>query len=202
MNHLGRALTEYDTPPVKMLFVYNSNAAVTNPDQSRVLRGLEREDLFTVVFDQVMTDTAVYADLVLPATTFLEAYDFAKGYGSISLQLTRPVIEPVGEARTNVDVFGELCQRLDLGRDDDAGNELEMLLRILDELPPGAGDRLKSRPAGDATLRLQPRAVRERFSEYSGRPHRPLPQRAWHRRRRQVCMPFNPIRRHHVFRWR
>ncbi len=127
-----------------MLFVYNSNAAVTNPDQSRVLRGLEREDLFTVVFDQVMTDTAAYADLVLPATTFLEAYDFAKGYGSISLQLTRPVIEPVGEARTNVDVFGELCQRLGLGRDDDAGNELEMLLRILDELPPGAGDRLKA----------------------------------------------------------
>ncbi len=144
MNHLGRALTEYDAPPVKMLFVYNSNAAVTNPDQSRVLRGLEREDLFTVVFDQVMTDTAAYADLVLPATTFLEAYDFARGYGSISLQLTRPVIEPVGEARTNVDVFGELCQRLDLGRDDDAGNEVEMLLRILDELPPGAGDRLKA----------------------------------------------------------
>jgi anaerobic selenocysteine-containing dehydrogenase len=58
MNKLGRALTEYNDPPVKALFVYNSNAAVTSPDQARVLEGLQREDLFTVVFDQVMTDTA------------------------------------------------------------------------------------------------------------------------------------------------
>ena len=78
MNHLGRALTEYDDPPVNVLFVYNCNPAATVPDQQRVLRGLEREDLFTVVFEQVMTDTALYADVVLPATTFLEGYDFAK----------------------------------------------------------------------------------------------------------------------------
>ena len=71
MNHLGRAL-ERDDPPVKVLFVYNNNAAVTTPDQRRIIKGLEREDLFTVVFDQVMTDTARYADVVLPATTFLE----------------------------------------------------------------------------------------------------------------------------------
>jgi anaerobic selenocysteine-containing dehydrogenase len=144
MNHLGRALTEYDDPPVKMLFVYNCNPVVTMPDQNRVIRGLEREDLFTVVFDQVRTDSARYADLVLPATTFLEAYDIAKGYGSISLQLTRPVIEPEGEARTNTDVFGELIERLGLGRSDDNGNELEMLLRIFNELPVEVGDRLKS----------------------------------------------------------
>ena len=62
-----------------MLFVYNCNPAATVPDQRRVLRGLEREDLFTVVFEQVMTDTALYADVVLPATTFLEGYDFAQG---------------------------------------------------------------------------------------------------------------------------
>jgi anaerobic selenocysteine-containing dehydrogenase len=144
MNHLGRALTEYDNPPVKMLFVYNCNPAVTVPDQNRVIRGLEREDLFTVVFDQVRTDSALYADLVLPATTFLEAYDIAKGYGSFSLQLARPVIEPPGEARTNTDVFGELCERLNLARTDDGGNELEMLLRIFDSLPPDIGDRLKA----------------------------------------------------------
>ena len=63
MNHLGRALTEYDDPPVKVLFVYNCNPAATVPDQRRVLRGLERDDLFTVVFEQVMTDTALYADV-------------------------------------------------------------------------------------------------------------------------------------------
>ena len=82
MNQLGRALTEYDDPPVNVLFVYNCNPAATVPDQRRVLKGLEREDLFTVVFEQVMTDTALYADVLLPNTTFLEGYDFAKGYGS------------------------------------------------------------------------------------------------------------------------
>ena len=74
-----------------------------------MLDGLARDDLFTVVFDQVLTDTAVYADVVLPATTFLEHYDFAKGYGSMTLQLARPVIEPVGESRANADVFLDLA---------------------------------------------------------------------------------------------
>ena len=87
MNHLGRALTEYNDPPVNVLFVYNCNPAATVPDQRRIVRGLERDDLFTVVFEQVMTDTAVYADVVLPATTFLEGYDFAKAYGPINLDL-------------------------------------------------------------------------------------------------------------------
>ena len=63
MNQLGRALTELDAPPVNVLFVYNSNAAVTSPNQRRILQGLERDDLFTVVFEQVMTDTARYADV-------------------------------------------------------------------------------------------------------------------------------------------
>jgi anaerobic selenocysteine-containing dehydrogenase len=87
MNHLGRALTEYDDPPVKVLFVYNCNPVATVPDQRRIIRGLEREDLFTVVFEQVMTDTALYADLVLPANTFLEGYDFAKAYGPLNLEM-------------------------------------------------------------------------------------------------------------------
>ena len=114
MNQLGRALTEFTDPPVQMLFVYNCNPAVTMPDQNRVLEGLKRDDLFTVVFDQVLTDTARWADVVLPATTFLEHYDIAKGYGPISLQLIQPVIEPVGDARPNVEVFGDLARRLDL----------------------------------------------------------------------------------------
>jgi anaerobic selenocysteine-containing dehydrogenase len=116
MNKLGRALTELDDPPVKMLFVYNCNPAATMPDQQRVIKGLEREDLFTVVFDQVMTDTAAYADVILPNTTFLEAYDFARGYGPLSLQLVRPVIDVVGDARSNPDVFGDLARRLESAR--------------------------------------------------------------------------------------
>src|SRR5262249_13331311 len=99
MNHLGRALTEYDDPPVNVLFVYNCNPAATVPDQRRVLRGLEREDLFTVVFEQVMTDTALYADVLLPATTFLEGYDFAKAYGPFSVELAKPVVDAIGESR-------------------------------------------------------------------------------------------------------
>jgi anaerobic selenocysteine-containing dehydrogenase len=145
MNHLGRALTEYDAPPVQMLFVYNANPAVTVPDQNRVLKGLGREDLFTVVFDQVMTDTAAWADVVLPATTFLEAHDFAKGYGSLSLQLVRPVVDAIGEARPNVEVFGDLCRLLGLEEPQDSADELEHLMELLDALPGTAGQQLRER---------------------------------------------------------
>src|SRR3954471_7062821 len=143
MNHLGRALLDYDDPPVKVLFVYNCNPAATVPDQHRVLRGLGREDLFTVVFEQVMTDTALYADVVLPATTFLEGYDFAKSYGTISLDMSRPVIEPVGESRSNADVFGDLARRLDVLTSADPAGELDLLVRVLDSLPGTLGSELR-----------------------------------------------------------
>jgi len=147
MNQLGRALLEYDDPPVKVLFVYNSNAAVTSPDQQRILKGLEREDLFTVVFDQVMTDTARYADVVLPNTTFLEGYDIARAYGPLTMRLGRPVIEAVGEARSNADVFGELIDRVGLGQDGDARGELEEMLSVLDGLPSAVGHGLRAHGA-------------------------------------------------------
>jgi anaerobic selenocysteine-containing dehydrogenase len=108
MTQLGRALGKDLEPPVKALFVYNANPAVTVPDQRAVLRGLARDDLFTVVFDQVMTDTATYADLVLPAVTFLEGRDLRGGYGSLVMGGVRPVIEPCGEARSNAAVFSAL----------------------------------------------------------------------------------------------
>jgi anaerobic selenocysteine-containing dehydrogenase len=146
MNHLGRALIEYDAPPIKVLFVYNCNPVATMPDQLRVVHGLEREDLFTVVFDQVVTDTAKYADVVLPATTFLENYDIAKGYGGISLQVVRPVIEPVGEARPNPEVFGELAERLGVnGLGPDLENEAETLMRVVSRMPDRIGGPLLER---------------------------------------------------------
>ena len=150
MNQLGRALlgqlnaTEGGAAPVKLLFVYNCNPAATMPDQGRVLKGLEREDLFTVVFDQVMTDTAVYADIVLPATTFLEHYDFVKSYGPITLQLAKPVIDQVGQSRPNVEVFAELTRRLGLEREDDAAGELEAMLGVLNELPEPHANELRT----------------------------------------------------------
>ncbi len=143
MNHLGRALTEYDDPAVKVLFVYNCNPAATVPDQKRVLKGLERDDLFTVVFEQVMTDTALYADVLLPNTTFLEGYDFAKAYGPIHLDLGRPVIDAVGEARSNADVFGELGTRLGLLKDAEPTGELDLMLNVLDNLPGRVGADLR-----------------------------------------------------------
>jgi anaerobic selenocysteine-containing dehydrogenase len=113
MNRLGRALVQAE-PPVKLLFVYNANPAATLPNQKLVVQGLEREDLLTVVFDQVATDTALYADLVLPATTFLEHHDLATGYGATVLHQVHPVIPPVGEARSNFEVFSALSRRLGL----------------------------------------------------------------------------------------
>lgn len=136
MNHLGRALTEYTDPPVSVLFSYNCNPLATMPDQNRVLRGLEREDLFTIVSDQVMTDTARYADLLLPATTFFEHYDIAKGYGAYHLHLVRPVIDAIGEARPNHEVFRELGARLGLCEPDtDLLGESGALLDTAARLP-------------------------------------------------------------------
>jgi anaerobic selenocysteine-containing dehydrogenase len=143
LSRLGHALTELNDPPVKALFVYNCNPAVTVPDQARVLRGLEREDLFTVVFEQVLTDTTLYADVILPNTTFLEHYDIARAYGPLSMVLARPAIEPLGESRPNADVFGELIERLDLGREGDARGELEEMVQVMGAIPGSAGEGLR-----------------------------------------------------------
>lgn len=123
MSQLGRILLEEAAPPIAALFVYNCNPLATVPDQERVRRGLERTDVFTVVFDAVMTDSARYADVVLPATTFLEHQELSRGYGSYVLQASRPVIAPVGEARSNHAVFLELLRRMGLARPADAQDE-------------------------------------------------------------------------------
>jgi len=134
MNRLGRALSEFDDPPVGLLFVYNSNALMTSPDQERVRRGLAREDLFTVVFDQVLTDTARYADLVLPATAFPEHHELRRGYGALVLQNSPPVANAAGEARPNYEVFAELLRRLDLVQPGDRLEPAAMLRAAI----PGA----------------------------------------------------------------
>jgi anaerobic selenocysteine-containing dehydrogenase len=140
MNHLGRALTEYDNPPISVLFVYNCNPLATVPDQNRVRKGLERDDLFTVVYEQVMTDTAPYADVLLPATTFLEHYDIAKGYGAYHFHLVQPVVSAVGESRPNHEVFRDLGVRLGLtsGGDDlgEAGAFMDTAARLPKTLSP------------------------------------------------------------------
>ena len=105
MNQLGDALTELSSPQVMSLYVYHSNPAAIAPDQNAVIRGLEREDLFTVVHERFMTDTARYADIVLPATSSLEHSDLYRCYGSYHAQRCCAAIPPVGGAKSNWEVF-------------------------------------------------------------------------------------------------
>lgn len=109
MNQLGDALLDAE-PPIKALFVYNSNPATVTPDQTRVREGLLRDDLFTVVHELMLTDTCGYADLVLPATSHFENTDLYKSYWHLYVQLHEPVLPPQGEARSNVRLFRELAE--------------------------------------------------------------------------------------------
>jgi len=112
MVELGKALTEVNDPPVKALFVYNCNPAAVCPEHNLVVKGLKRDDLFTVVHEQFFTDTTDYADILLPATTFFEQKDLVKAYGHLYLQVSQQAIDPLGECRSNVDLFRELAQRI------------------------------------------------------------------------------------------
>jgi anaerobic selenocysteine-containing dehydrogenase len=112
MVELGRVLNKIDDPPVKALFVYNSNPAAVCPNHEQVVRGLMRPDLFTVVHEQFFTDTTDYADIVLPATTFFEHKDLQKAYGHYYLQVSNQAIAPLGECRSNVELFRSLAQRM------------------------------------------------------------------------------------------
>src|SRR5713226_8733291 len=112
MVELGKALNTLEDPPIKALFVYNSNPAAVCPNHNQVIRGLRRPDLFTVVHEQFFTDTVDYADIVLPATTFFEHKDLQAAYGHYYLQMSDQAIEPLGECRSNVDVFRALAERM------------------------------------------------------------------------------------------
>jgi len=98
--------------PVKALFVYNSNPGAVAPDHNAVVKGMARDDLFTVVHEQFFTDTTDYADYILPATTFLEHTDVQGAYGHYFVQLSQQAIEPPGEARSNVWLFSQLATRM------------------------------------------------------------------------------------------
>ena len=112
MSELGNLLTKVDDPPVRALYVYNSNPAAVAPDQASVLKGFQREDLFTVVHELFMTDTCDYADIVLPATSQLEQFDLHKAYGHFYLMINERAIEPLNQAKPNTEVFRLLAARL------------------------------------------------------------------------------------------
>jgi anaerobic selenocysteine-containing dehydrogenase len=114
MTRLGHALTEINDPPVKALIVYNSNPGSIAPDRENVLRGLRRDDLFTVVLEHFQTDTADYADVLLPATTQLEHDDLHKAYGHLYVTYNRRSIAPLGEALPNSEIFRRIAAAMNL----------------------------------------------------------------------------------------
>ena len=136
MSELGAALTTLEQPPVKAIFVYASNPAAIAPNQNAVLAGFRRPDLFTVVVEQFQTDTADYADILLPTTTFLEQTDLYLSYGHYYLQLARPALPAPGEAKSNVEIFRLLAQRMELDEPCLQDSEDHMVRAALDSEHP------------------------------------------------------------------
>lgn len=134
MNQLGDALLSA-TPSIKALFVYNSNPAQVTPDQNKVRQGLLRNNLFTVVHELFLTDTCLYADLVLPATSHFENLDLYKSYWHLYLQLHEPIIPPQGECKSNFTLFRELAQRMSFEEDCFQLSEEEMIRELLGNSP-------------------------------------------------------------------
>jgi len=142
MSQLGRALTDPELdPPVKALVVWNSNPAVIAPDQGRVLAGLARDDLFVLVLEQFLTDTARHADVVLPATTALEHRDVLFSWGHHYVTLNEPAIAPLGEAKSNTEIFRLLAARLGLDDPCFRDTDEQLLDALLATGPPLPGLR-------------------------------------------------------------
>ncbi|HEU4730548.1 MAG TPA: molybdopterin-dependent oxidoreductase [Kofleriaceae bacterium] len=131
MSELGKVLRTVRDPAIECLFVYNCNPVATAPDQRTVIDQLSRDDLFVIVHEQVMTDTARLADIVLPATTFLEHRDVRRGYGVMRLFDSPAVATPVGESRSNNQLFGALLTRMGLVRPGDAMTDDELVAATL-----------------------------------------------------------------------
>jgi len=136
MIRLGDALGNGDAgvggPPVRALVVYNSNPAAVAPDRNAVVRGLMREDLFTVVLEHFQTDTADYADIVLPATTQLEHWDLHYSYGHLYATLNQPAIEPLGEAKPNTEIFRLIARRMGMTHPVLADDDVTIIKQALD----------------------------------------------------------------------
>jgi anaerobic selenocysteine-containing dehydrogenase len=155
MVELGRVLNTLNDPPIKALFVYNSNPAAVCPQHKEVVRGLLRPDLFTVVHEQFLTDTTDYADIVLPATTFFEHKDLQKAYGHYYLQVSNQAIDALGECRSNVELFRALALRM--------GFEEECFRETVDEMIDSALDSKDPWMSGISRERLERGQVRLSF---------------------------------------
>lgn len=137
MMQIGKALTDESfDPPIKVLVVYNSNPAAIASNQNLVLKGLARDDLLTVVMEHFMTDTARYADFILPATTQIEHLDLMYSWGTLYLSLNQPAIDPVGEALPNSEIFRRLARALDLDYPELQQSDIDIIRDVLDAQHP------------------------------------------------------------------
>lgn len=169
MNQLGRALAELRDPPVRSMYVWCSNPAAVAPDQNAVLRGLLRDDLFLVVHERFMTDTARCADVVLPATTSLEHADLYRSYGHYTVQRVTPVIAPLAEARPNWDVFCALAAAMGYDEPIFGMAADEVIDLVLAHVRPGwLRDEDRSKLADGVAIELVPPAA-PRWATPSGK---------------------------------
>ncbi len=154
MVQLGSALNSLTAPPVQALFVYNANPAAVCPDHNEVVRGLKRPDLFTLVHEQFFTDTTDYADIVLPATTFFEHKELQTAYGHHYLQVSNQAIDPLGECRSNVEMFRALAERM--GFEDECFRETvdSMIDRALESPNPRLKGITRERLEREHRIRL------------------------------------------------
>jgi molybdopterin guanine dinucleotide-containing S/N-oxide reductase-like protein len=154
MTELGKALNTLKDPPVQALFVFNSNPAAVCPNHNEVVRGLKRSDLFTVVHEQFFTDTTDYADIVLPATTFFEHKDLQSAYGHYYLQVSQQAIGPLGECRSNVDLFRALADRMGFEEECFRQTEDEMIDLALGDDNPRLQGITRERLERESQIRL------------------------------------------------
>jgi anaerobic selenocysteine-containing dehydrogenase len=179
MIRLGEALTSPDAgvggPPVRALVVYNSNPGAVAPDLGRVREGLRREDLFTVVLEHFRTDTADYADWLLPATTQLEHWDVHTAYGHLYVTLNRPSIAPLGESLPNAEIFRRLAARMGMDEPELRDSDLELIRQALDSPHPHMAGITLERLLEEGYVRLNvprpfaPYAEPQRFNTPSGK---------------------------------
>jgi anaerobic selenocysteine-containing dehydrogenase len=168
MVELGKALNTLENPPIKALFVYNSNPAAVCPNHNEVIRGLRRPDLFTVVHEQFFTDTSDYADLLLPATTFFEHKDLQTSYGHYYLQMSRQAIEPVGECRSNVALFRGLAEHMGFEDDCFRDSDDQMMDAALASPNPWLRGITRARLEDQGHIRLNfPKSLSRSSSQFS-----------------------------------
>ncbi|MGW0735552.1 molybdopterin-containing oxidoreductase family protein [Streptomyces sp. NPDC002851] len=174
MTRLSEGLLDLHDPPVKCLFVYGANPAASSPNQNGVLRGLARDDLFTVVIDQFPTDTVDYADIVLPTTMQTEHMDLHTGYGHLYLAWNEPAVAPAGQCLPTTEIFRRLARRMGLTEPSLFDSDEELARQLLASAHPSLSGITLERLRAEGWVRLNHSAHEARFRDGFPTPSRRL----------------------------